>query len=255
MTAMGTLTMALLVVAGGSSAADAAPSEGAAEMVPELHPSAELELDFASSFLWHAIPLSSGPVMQPYAKGSLDHFTLAAFGSLTLAADPNAGHFTFAEADFGYERVFAGLHVEGGLEALWLLSQNLPGTAELHADLGYEVGSRVSVVTRQYVDVVNNPGAYFGDLGLRWEPELNSSISLELSSFLGLASAGFNAAYFGVAKGTWNDIDLEASLFVRWSLLYVRPHLEFGKIMDADLQRAIGQGAMVASGFAIGLEL
>ena len=182
---------------------------------------------------------------------------LAVFSNLVLGDDPDAGRFTMLSATIGYAQDWRRFTIDAAFEGIifphW---PQYSRTGELQVNVSLSLGARFSVVAQQTVDVISHPGAYLGAAGLLYAPELREDLDLELSTYAGFGSSGFNAAYFDVATTAWNDVTARAA--VTWSpvgALYTQPHLDFVRLMDTQLRRASVHPTDLVVGLAVGVSV
>jgi hypothetical protein len=214
---------------------------------------AGLEADFVSRYVWRGLALSNGPVFQPSFWASFAGFTLTPWANVAFR-DGNA-RAGLNELDFtlDYSRDVFNLTVNPSFSAYFYPGQtDAAPTGEPALALSYPVGP-VSVFSDHWVDVIDNPGAYFGDAGLSFEREFARNLSVEASARAGWASARFNNANFGVNRAALNLGG--ADLALSWSpggLFYLRPHAALSVIPDRELRAAVASPLLIAGGVAIG---
>ena len=233
-----------------TSTLPAAPTEGDDDDEPARYVEAEVET--ASRYLWHGVALSDGPVLQPTARAVFDGFSASASANLVLAADRNQGQFTEAGAEFGYTHTWGPFTLEPGVQLLAFPHQQLKSTGEVSVLAEFLFGGDVSVTTHHLVDVVGQPGAYFGEAGLSWAPSLGHHLGLEANASLGWASARFNGTYHGVEKAAVDVLETEALL--TWSprdWLRVRARVGVSVLLDDELRRAAGSPVFPVVGVAL----
>jgi hypothetical protein len=207
------------------------------------------ELDGNSHYVWRAMDQGSGPVLQPSVWGSLSGLTLSLWGNVATTG------LTELDPSLSYAGEWLGFSFEPSCACYLYPTEPDPfGTAELSLNVARPLGP-IEAFTDHSLDVVGYPGAYFGDIGLSFEPELTSNLSGSASTSIGWASAQFNDECLGVRRGALNSAEAEAS--VTWSplgLFYLRPHVAFSSLLDAGLRAATERPWNVTAGLAVGRE-
>jgi hypothetical protein len=213
------------------------------------------ELDGNSRYVWRGLAFSDGPVLQPSAWVSLAGLTLTPWANFAFReGDARAG---FNELDFtlDYSRDVFNLTVNPSFSVYLYPNQaDAPPTDELALALSYPVGP-VSIFSDHSVDLIATPGAYFGDAGLNFESELVQGLTVEASAYAGWSSARFNEANVGVNRTTLSVGGTDLAL--TWSpggLFYLRPHVAFSSLLDAELRAATERPWNVTAGLAVGRE-
>jgi hypothetical protein len=229
------------------------------------------EADFVSDYVWRAMKFSKGFVCQPYAYVSMYGITPAVWANVQLQDE----HNSLDEIDFmlSYSHSFADLSVEAGYVYYYLPdfkfeepegvenpkigTVDFLDTHDLFFVLSYPVLPPLSVYSNHYVTVGGNPGAYYGDIGLGFDPSLTEYLDLSAYFEAGFGSCKFNDYNLGQDKFALNLIEAGVSAtFSFLDMLYVRPHLGYTTLIDGDLRDAAGEGntAFWFGGAAVGFE-
>jgi hypothetical protein len=213
------------------------------------------ELDFDSRFIWRGLALSSGPIAQPAAWASAYRFSAIVWTSLLLTDEPPHRRVRSVVPSLAYTYSWDRFKIEPGVLFYWIGDELAPRTtaeAYLNGDVAF---GKVHLVSENYFDVVDYPGAYFGSIGPQVE------ISRDPWTFkgtfdLGFATADYNKAYFGVDGPALNVA--EAGVEVRWDMtehLYATLHSEGSVLLAPGLWRSVNEPALVSIGTAFGAEL
>ncbi len=213
------------------------------------------ELAPASRYFWRGMAASEGPVAQPSVWLTLGDFTFSPWANFVLGREDNQWKFNEVDLTISYEREWFGVEFSPWVAYYLYPNQaDVPATAELCLELSRPVGP-LEVSTSHTVDLLAYPGAYYGTLGLEYEHELASELCAGLSVEAGLGSAKFNQSYLGVSRTTLSAVEAEVSL--TWSpgsLLYLRPFVRLGRLVDSELSEAAETQNTFSVGLAIGKE-
>jgi hypothetical protein len=235
--------------------ADAAEVEGVEEADDGVGFLVGGEVELPSRYVWRGLAFSEGPALQPSVWVGAFGFTVSSWANLHLgeatAPDPTW------EVDVGlrYAHDWEWLAVEGGFQLYTYPGiEDAPPTGELSAALSLPLGP-ISLSTEHSVDLIEYPGAYFGELGLSLAHEPADGWSMEWSFALGWGSARFNEAYIGPATDALNVA--RGGVVVEWTpleLLYLRARLETTALLDAALREATGEPVLFVAALAVGSE-
>lgn len=196
------------------------------------------EVDSSSRYQWHGLTVVDGPTLQPAARAAYRGFELATAVSMPFAPG-SSSRVADLSAELAHSTKLGPYTLRPSLEGMLFPGQALPSTAELGFSVAAKIHGPFSLVTTHHVDALAHPGAYFGEMGFQFAPELSKTLSLETQGSWGVASAGFNDAYFGVDRFTLNVVEGRAQL--TWAPVdpfYVGPHAEFAVLVDRELRSA-----------------
>ncbi|MBM4397229.1 MAG: hypothetical protein FJ087_16285 [Deltaproteobacteria bacterium] len=248
------LAMFPLLLAGPVASAEEAPPEARVE--EDAPDGAVVEwsvtADFTSRYVWRGIPSSEWPVVQPEATIGAFGFTLGLWANQPLG--PEAGgrtvdeldpwlSYTFEIADFTIEPSFVGY--------AYLPADRAPVTGEFGLRLAWGAGL-VEVFTDHAFDVIEYPGAYFGDLGIGIDAEIVPALSAAVETSFAWGTAKFSEANRGVAHGGVHYLAVDVSLTWRiadWARL--RPHVGLLALLPRALRTAEAESPLVTGGLAI----
>jgi hypothetical protein len=199
--------------------------------------------------------LSSGPIAQPTGWAGAYGFSAIAWTSILLTDEPPHRRVRSVVPSVSYTFSWDRFRVEPGVIYYWIGDELAPrSTAEAYV-IGSMAFGKLHLLSENYVDVKEYPGAYFGSIGP--QVELSRDPWTFKGTFdLGFATADFNKAYFGV-DGPALDV-AEAGLEVRWDMtehLYVTLHGEGSVLLAPGLWRSEKEPALASIGTAIGAEL
>ena len=211
-----------------------------------------LETDANSRYLWRGLTLSQGSVLQPSVSAAWSGFTLGAWGNVdrfhadapglnevdvTLSFEASRGPLTFRPSIYVYEYP----------------NSSSPATGEAEAQLSLDLPGGAGIFARHTMDQSAYRGANFSAVGLTVEQELPAAWSLAASAQAGRGSRRFVSTYLAEPA---NPITvLAGTLAATWSGLgatYLRPHVDFCAVPDADLRARAGSPPSVTFGMALG---
>jgi len=245
------------VLAAGLLFPAAASAEEEPPAVPQLVPSATVgaETDFQSRYLWRGLALSRGPVSQSSVWITSRDFTLSFWGSSSQGGTARSHAFDEIDYTLSYERQQGKLTIEPSiLHYSYPNPRSGAATTEAAVKLSYPLGP-VSLFTDHALDIARYRGAYFGQIGVSFERELTSNLSLEATLAAGWGSRRFNEANFGAARSTLGAAT--GDLAITWAHrkgYYVRPHVSVSSLLDGRLRRRVKEPGLVSFGVAVGAE-
>jgi hypothetical protein len=222
----------------------------AAEKTSRLEYGAEVVQ--TSRYVWRGIALSDGPVTQPSLWVSRSKLTGELWSNFDLkdARRCNEVDFTLTYAAGG-----RALTVEPSLQ-LYVCPgvSDAPTTEEVLVRLSRPVGP-VTLFTRQSVDLLVYPGAYFGEIGVSGERAWGSRTTVEAEGRLGWGSSRFNAAYLETRKTALNYAALDIG--VKHSFLhssYGRVSLGLSQMLDGELRQHTAHPFNLLFGLTVGAD-
>jgi len=214
-----------------------------------------LEADFVTQYLWHGLASTKGAAMQPWASVSAFGATAWVWTNLVLDREDYQGQITEVDVGASYEYGFDYVAIAGSLQA-WTYPDipDSPPTGQAEVTVSAPFGP-FSAYTTQAVDIGSYAGAWYGELGLTFDYEVESGPSIAAAAYTGWASDKFNDTYIGVAQTAWNLVGARLSLsYYFWDWLYLRPHADVTYLLDADLRAAVDEPFLVVGGIALGTE-
>ena len=213
-----------------------------------------IEVEPNTRYVWRGIVLSQGPVVQPSVWVSAQDFTFTVWGNYGLNREPRPWRFNEVDLTLGYGRGWLGLEFEPELGAYLYPSQAGSNTAEASLRVSRSVGP-VSLFLANACDFVIYPGAYYGQGGVSWEPELGAGFTLSVSTQVDWASARFNQANFEVNQWAWNRVAGDLSLsYAPGRRVSIQPHVGFSALLDQRLRSQVAEPDLVFGGVLLGLE-
>ena len=217
-------------------------------------PTAGADIDVVSRYIWRAVPYSNGAAVQPSVWKSVDALTVSLWSNLVMADRIDRGQFNHVFVSATYRADAGRFTIEPSVQ--WYHTRAFGSVAASTSTEGVvRISTGVSAFrffTNHSVDVQAYDGAYFGDAGLVHLQKVGPRTEVSTQFAISWATARFNDAFFGVAKGAVNHASLSAQAAIRlddhWSL---RPHAEVQPIIDAALRRASPSNLFVTAGVGV----
>lgn len=242
----------LLLLSGIACLGQEKPADAAGTAEPLV--SGGVEVDVNSQYIWRGIVFEDHIVFQPTVWLTARDLTLSVWNN--RAAQGNE-FVSGNEVDFAaaYTRSIAGIASEISFSYyVYPHQEDSPPTGELSLSVSAPIGP-LEASTTQTLDVIEYPGAYFGEIGLEFEHELPLHLSLELGASAGWGSAEFNEAYAGLRQSAWNGISGRAAVtYALTDILYITPHVELFHTLDRGVADATQRDAVNVGG-TLGLSL
>ncbi|MBT9560312.1 MAG: hypothetical protein IV100_30075 [Myxococcales bacterium] len=208
-------------------------------------------VDLSTRCVGRGVPCSTGGVILPTVE--FGAYGLTASFTAYLGFDEESPQ-ALEEFDVGlsWSHAFDDLTLEVGAFGL-----TFPGLVDAHehvelvASLAYALGP-VSVVTEHVVEVLAEPGAYYGEVGIEAEFKLTSVLSTTLSTAFGWASAKYNSDMFDVHDVMPQAIGGEVSL--SWDIgdgFAIEPHGGAWYSTDSRAREALETDVVWNAGLAV----
>jgi hypothetical protein len=178
------------------------------------------ELDFLSRYVFRGLPITEGPVLQPFLFTGYKRLTLDVFANMNLdAEDSNPGRVDEIDLDLYWTQPIGTLSATPGVSYYnYPLDEVSPQTAELFLLLSHPVGP-LQLELLNTVDVLEFSGYWTASVTLWYEASITDRILLELG-----VSAGYST-------DPNEEEDEYATLFPEVSVsvfltenIYLRPH-------------------------------
>jgi hypothetical protein len=213
------------------------------------------EADFNSRYVWRGIPFSKDAVMQSSVWISASDFTLTLWNNFVLNHEPNHGQVNEFDLTLGYYKEWNKFSIEPSFNYYWYPNQEeAPATGELIVKFAYAINC-LELFTNQNIDLIEYPGAYFGDIGIGYTRELNPLLTFESSISLGWGSSKFNDTYLEISKTALNVAQCDIAVtYQPENCIYIRPHIAVSTILDHELKEQLDDSTIVYGGIAIGKE-
>jgi hypothetical protein len=205
---------------------------------PEL--SFGVDAGFCNKYMWRGMSINNGLVLQPDAWVSYGNFSVTVWSNLTLW-DKNSINAHEVDLILTYSNSISNLDFESSLIYYGCIDAASPNTGELLVNLSYPLGD-FSVFTNFAVDVLQNAGAIYDELGVGYEKELSDKWTVSGSLLTGIASKKFNEYYFAienqpeVSKSAFNLIGVNATLtYSPITDFYIDAHYQFNHTLNKEL--------------------
>lgn len=218
--------------------------------------SLNLEVDGNSRYLWRAIPESQGPVIEPSVTVGFSDFSVSAWGNVPVTDSGAKGRLDELDLIIAWSGKLFGFHFDPSLGYYDFPTQKYPNTAEADLKVSLDVGP-FTPYSFHGLDFMDNPGAYYGTLGLTYTRPFLLLFSSSADLSVAWADAAFNSANLYVAKNALNGATLGLLLeFSPLKLLYVRAHGTLNELLDPALRaEPRNEPTTWSVGLAVGVHL
>lgn len=218
--------------------------------------SLSLEADANTRYLWRAIPQSQGSVIEPSVGLGYHNFTLSAWGNVPLTDSGTKNKLDELDLDLGYSAKLLLLHLEPGINCFIYPMHRYPTTAEAELNASLDLGP-FTPHTFQALDFINNPGAYYGTLGLTYTVPFLVLLSAGADLSVAWADAAFDSSKMHVAKSALNSASLGLSVqFSPVKLFFIRAQGTLNELLDSALRAEPGNKPTTwNAGLAVGVKL
>ncbi len=245
-----------------SDVSDASPPGAEAAGGPEAAPESDAsggvsygaEVDVASRYVWRGLAFSEDPVMQPSGRISEYGATLGMASNAYLGDDPGAEH-QFSELDLlgNYDLVLGDATLSPSFGAY--IYPDAPDTAELGTTLRYNL-DLIVLQTRQSLDIADNAGGWYGDVGAVRSQALGPKLTLEAMGSLAWCSGSFGRYYIdpSIHGLHFGAAEFDSSLVLAATRgLYFRLHGTFSRMLESEIREFATDDNLVSGGLALGL--
>jgi hypothetical protein len=212
------------------------------------------EVDVSSRYMSRGIAWSERPVLQPSGRIVHRGVTLAMGGNAYLT-DEAAADSGFSELDlFGkYDLVLGRATLSPSVGAY--IYPDEVDTAELGAALAYNLDI-VTLQTRQALDILDNAGGWYGDVGAVRTQPIGSRLSLETTASVAWCSGSFSRYYVddSIEGLHFGAAILDSSLtLAATDSVYLRLHGTFSRMLEQRMRQAAGDDNLLGGGLALGV--
>lgn len=240
------------IIALGVGCALAAMAPRAHADEPQLTAGAQTEV--SSRYLWRGLALSDGAVLQPSAWLGWKGLSASAFGNVFLTGE---GQQAFAEVDLtaGYAIGLGRVTLEPSLTAY--LYPEGPDTVEVGLALTVSLDV-LDAVLRQAVDLADDAGGYYAEIGVARELELGRGWVLDGSAALGWSTRKFTRWAMDVDGMAFTPCALLGDLGLKYTFdagLYLRAHASASFLVTREMRAAVADPDLFAGALALGFDL
>jgi hypothetical protein len=194
-----------------------------------------VEIAFGSGHADRGFIVSDRPVIQPVAWVSGHGAEVSLWSSVTLDRNTDGSRPEILEMEL--TREYEWRHITIGPAVTMFsyhdaLSTDYDRSIEAWLSLSYDLGP-FRLLTNHSLDVLTNPGAYYGEAGIAFDGRASPQIEIGGSFGAGWASSAFNADYAGVPRSALDRVSAEAWLTAHVGRhFYISPHVEFSTLVD-----------------------
>ncbi len=229
----------------------------ATDSLPQHPFSYGVEIALRSGHADRGFVISDRPVVQPEVWVSGSAAELSLWSNFTLAETTDSARPQILELELTRDKKWKKLTIGPAVRMFFYhnpLGSDRTHSIEAWLDLSYDTGP-LQLFTRQSVDVLTYPGAYFGEAGIEAERRVSQRVEVGGSVGAGWASAAFNDAYADVDKSALDRMSVEGWLTVHVRPHgYIRPHVEFSTIVDREVRAWLPRPTFVFLGVTMGVE-
>jgi hypothetical protein len=252
------LALALLLPQSPAVAQEVSPSETAGRPAPVVD--AGVETDAGSLYVFRGLVYSNGPVTQSKSWVLTGGLYLYAWSNVAMTPAAHAPRLDEVDVGASYAFERGPVTVEPAFDCyLYRLSDSeavagaATRTSEVSVTVSYATGG-ATVSTRHVVDTGTYRGAYFGELGARYDRAVSARIEIGVSARVGWASSRFNREYIGPEEAALGLVGAGVSITRRFGRrFYVRPHAEVTTVPDASLRAHLARPTNSIVGLALGI--
>ncbi len=213
------------------------------------------EIDSNSKYVYRGFEHQDGFVIQPNASVSAFGLRAKLFNNVTL--DPADGANKLDESDFTlrYDLGAMGFSITPGVKYYRNWNDGVDDTAEVSLGVSYTLFGIVGVYSTHYIDVMQDVGKYFGNVGASFKFDFLPIIGVE-----------------GDMNLNWQKLDKDTDFMFPFSLnvgaavkfkplplVYIKGHANMTVLLDGDmkdLNDAMGRdNNILYFGVAVGVEL
>lgn len=209
------------------------------------------ELDLNSRYIWRSLVWNDKRIAQPSVWIGRSGWTLSAWSNFVLGDEPNRRQFNEVDLRLSYQTDLGPFAIEPAVNIYSYPHQDQsenPTTGELEIQISCPLGP-ISLETAHFFDFLKNGGGYVGEVGCEYETEPVEGMTLAAAARFVFANAKFNEYYIPYDKGGIHSLVLELGLTARLSdSVTVRPHIEWNRLLDADVRAAVAGSPWVAAG-------
>jgi len=212
------------------------------------------ETDVNSQYVWRGIIFDKHLVVQPTAWLSAKNLTFSLWNNHVPQAENGFASGNEFDFELAYEKNLGAVNME--LSTAYYVyphQKDSPPTGEAAMKLAVPKGP-FELSTTQTFDVVQYPGAYFGEVQAAVHQDLIRGLNGEISASAGWASAKFNETYVGLRRTALNFVSGQAAVtFPFTSHVYLKPHAELFHAIDSAVAEATQREAWNFGG-TLGIE-
>lgn len=197
-----------------------------------------VDAGFANKYMWRGMCYNEGLEFQPDVYVSYRNLSFTVWCNIPVW-EIDTSNTSGNEIDFtlGYSNSFFNFDIESSLNYYHYFYDVDANTAEFFVGLGYPLGN-FTPFAGVSVDILNNAGATYCELGIDYEKELSDHWTISGSMLTGIASSKFNSYFLEKeeAKGKINFLSANASLsYSPIEDFNIKTHFQFNHNLNQDL--------------------
>ena len=181
---------------------------------------------------------NQGLVFQPEIDINYGDLSFTTWSNISIW-DKNSEMNNEVDFTLTYSKSIFNFDIESSLNYYYYFNEDDPNTAELSLKLSYPLGD-FSLFTGLSVDILENPGGIYDELGVEYEKEINDHWTIDGSVMTAMASSKFNSYYLDVNKSAFNFIGLNATLtYSPLKDLHIDAHYQINQTLDEELKNTL----------------
>jgi hypothetical protein len=204
-----------------------------------------VDAGFSNKYMWRGMCYNQGLVFQPNVYVSYGNLSLSSWSNISLW-DINSEKNNEVDFTLTYSISALNFDIESSLNYYYYLNYPDVNSSEFFIRLGYPLGD-FNLFTGFYVDILNNPGAIYDELGMEYEKELSEKWTVAGSLFTGMANLKFNSYYLNndeshteLNKSAFNLVS--ANAYLSYSPIEdfsINGHFQFNQTLDKELTQSL----------------
>jgi hypothetical protein len=195
---------------------------------------------FSNKYMWRGMCYNQGLVFQPEAYVSYGKLSLSTWSNVTIW-DVNSVKSNEVDFILTYSNSIFNFDIESSLNYYYFINQDsVPNTAEFYLGLAYPIGN-LTLFSGLNLDILENPGAVYWELGIAYEKELSEKWIVSGSILTGIANTKFNSNFLGNEfKGAFNLVG--ANIYLTYSPFkdfFIDTHFQQNVTLNNELKKSL----------------
>lgn len=217
----------------------------------------KVELDSNSKFVYRGVEHQDKFVLQPNASVSAFGLRGALFNNVTLNPDGSAEKLDETHVSLRYDIGAMGFNITPGVKYYRNWNEGMNDTTEVSLGFSYTLLGMVGIYSTHYIDVVEDFGKYYGNVGAAFKFDILPLIGAE-----GYMDLNWQKPYFGDSSDFTFPYSLNVGAAVKFKpmpFVYIKAHADATIVLDGDTKDmidAMGRDSNILYfGLAVGLQL
>jgi len=192
-----------------------------------------VEIDSNSKHVYRGVELEDKFVIQPKAYVAFMGLKAKMFNNYTLDPDGDREKLNRTDLMFSYSIIdTVGLDIASGVKYYHFYDEGAKDTTELFLNIDYSVMGLVGVYSHHYIDVQEDVGKYYGNVGAKFMIDFIPVIGAE-----GYMDLNWQKPYYGDNVDFVFPYSLNISAAVKFKpipLFYIKAHVDMTILLDGD---------------------